>query len=76
MEWMRHVEARYEEGLLRPTEPLALRPGGRVHLIVIRRPDPHRWNLGRLARSAGGEDLALVEQGLADWAPVREKLAP
>jgi predicted DNA-binding antitoxin AbrB/MazE fold protein len=65
---MRAVEASYEEGMLRPDEPLPLRPGERVKLIVVRRPDPSRWNLERLATSATGEDLALAEQGLADWA--------
>ena len=37
---MRHVEAPYEGGLLRPTEPLSLRSGETVELIVLRRPDP------------------------------------
>jgi predicted DNA-binding antitoxin AbrB/MazE fold protein len=63
---MRTIEARYENGLLKPEEPLALRPGERVALIVVRQPDPKRWNLDRLATS-GGEDLALAEQGLAEW---------
>jgi predicted DNA-binding antitoxin AbrB/MazE fold protein len=65
---MRFVEASYEDGLLRPTEPLALRPGEWVNLIIVRRPDPSRWNLDRLARIAHGEDLELAEQGLEDWA--------
>jgi predicted DNA-binding antitoxin AbrB/MazE fold protein len=63
---MRTIEARYENGLLKPEEPLALRPGERVALIVVRQPDPKRWNLDRLAASKG-EDLALAEQGLAEW---------
>jgi len=65
---MRVVEARYEKGLLKPTEPLALRPGERVNLIVVRRADPNRWNLDRLANSGTTEELALAEQGLSDWA--------
>jgi predicted DNA-binding antitoxin AbrB/MazE fold protein len=65
---MRLIEARYEEGLLRPEAPLALKPGERVALIVVRHPDPKRWNLERLAKGAAGEDLALAKQGLADWA--------
>ena len=68
MTFMRFVEARYEDGMLRPTEPLALRPGERVNLIVDRRPDPRRWNLDLLSKIANGDDLALAEQGLADWA--------
>lgn len=68
MKFMRFVKARYEIGLLRPDEPLALRPGEQVSLIVVRRPDPSRWNLDRLAKTANGDDLRLAEQGLADWA--------
>jgi predicted DNA-binding antitoxin AbrB/MazE fold protein len=68
MEFMRLVEARYEKGLLKPTEPLALRPGERVNLIVVRQADPNRWNLDRLANSGTTEELALAEQGLSDWA--------
>ena len=65
---MRFIEARYEEGLLKPETPLELTPGERVALIVVRHPDPERWNLERLARSGTEEDQALAEQGLAGWA--------
>lgn len=65
---MRPVEARYEEGVLRPDEPLPLRPGERVRLIIVRRPGPDRWDLERLAKSGREEDLALAEQGLEQWA--------
>jgi predicted DNA-binding antitoxin AbrB/MazE fold protein len=68
MPFVRAVEALYEDGLLRPSRPLALRPGERVNLIVVRRPDPGRWDLKRLAGAARGEDLKLAEQGLAEWA--------
>jgi predicted DNA-binding antitoxin AbrB/MazE fold protein len=64
---MRLVEARYEEGLLRPETPLTLKPGERVGLIVVRQPDPKRWNLARLAQLGPEEDLALASQGLAEW---------
>lgn len=67
MEIMKLVEARYEKGVLTPTEPLPLRPGERVNLIVVRRPDPNRWNLDRLKKNADEENLALTEQGLTDW---------
>jgi predicted DNA-binding antitoxin AbrB/MazE fold protein len=65
---MRPVEALYEEGLLKPETPLALRSGERVALIVIRLPDPKRWDLERLAKGGAGEDLELASQGLAEWA--------
>lgn len=64
---MKPVEARYDGGLLWPTTPLALRPGERVELIVVRLPDPNRWNLDRLSRRGNAEDQSLAEQGLAEW---------
>jgi predicted DNA-binding antitoxin AbrB/MazE fold protein len=67
---VRLVEAQYEDGVLRPAEPLSLRSGERVNLIVVRRPDPGRWDLAKLAKT-GCED-ALAEQGLADWARALE----
>jgi predicted DNA-binding antitoxin AbrB/MazE fold protein len=70
---MRFIEAHYEEGLLKPEAPLSLRPGERVALIVVRHPDPQRWNLARLAKGGAKEDLALSEQGLADWADMLDE---
>ena len=64
---VRVIQAQYENGVLRPTERLALRPG-EVSLIVVRRLDPGRWDLAKLANTANGEDADLAEQGLADWA--------
>ncbi len=60
---MRPVEARYEDGFLKPAKPLQLRPGERVGIIVVRRPDVARWDLERIAKSAA-EDVALAETGL------------
>ena len=65
---MRVVEARFESGLLRPSRPLALRPGERVHLIVVRQPDPQRWDMARLAKGHSADEAVLTEQGLEDWA--------
>ncbi len=65
---MRIVEARYEDGVLRPAERLGLRAGERVNLIVVRRADARRWDLSRLATTSGEEDRTLAEQGLAEWA--------
>jgi predicted DNA-binding antitoxin AbrB/MazE fold protein len=64
---MRPVEALYENGLLRPAKPLNLRPGERVAVIVLRHPDPARWDLARLGASAE-EDEELAGSGLEDWA--------
>jgi len=65
---MQTVEARYEAGILRPISPLTLLPGEQVRLIVVRRPDPHRWDLARLRDVADVEDRGLAELGLAEWA--------
>jgi predicted DNA-binding antitoxin AbrB/MazE fold protein len=63
---MQPVEACYEAGALRPRRPLALMPGEWVRLIVVRRPDPRRWNLQRLAQ-VDSESASLTEQGLDAW---------
>lgn len=64
---MRVVEAQYDNGVLRPIQHLGLRTGERVNLIVVRRPDPSRWDLDRLAKTAQDEDGDLAEQGLSGW---------
>lgn len=61
------VNARYEDGVLKPEGQLDLRPGERVRLLLLRRSDPARWDLTRLA-SEPREDRALAEAGLAGWA--------
>jgi len=73
MEIMRVIEARYEEGLLKPETPLALTQGERVALIVVRHPDPRRWDLARLAKRGTGGDRVLAEQGLAEWADALDR---
>lgn len=64
---VRPVEARYEDGLLKPERPLPLRAGERVGLILLRRPDSDRWDLGRLSSTAH-EDESLAAAGLDQWA--------
>jgi predicted DNA-binding antitoxin AbrB/MazE fold protein len=63
---MRSVEARYEDGVLKPTEQLDLRPGERVRVLVLRRSDPSRWDMKRLA-SVPNEDVGLASTGLDTW---------
>jgi predicted DNA-binding antitoxin AbrB/MazE fold protein len=64
----RVVEAEYEKGMLKPTTPLALRPGERVHLIVMRQPDAKRWDLSRLSQNPAADEADLTKQGLEAWA--------
>jgi predicted DNA-binding antitoxin AbrB/MazE fold protein len=65
---MRPIQARYDNGLLRPEAPLALEQGERVALIVVRHSERKRWDLDRLARTGADEDLTLAEQGVGEWA--------
>jgi len=67
------IEARFEDGLLRPETPLALALGERVALIVVRQPDPRRWDLDRLAKTGETEDRELAEQGLAEWSEALDR---
>jgi len=69
---MRPVDALYENGLLRPVSPLPLRSGERVALIVVRRPDPRRWDVARLV-GHGDDDRALAEAGLEEWAAALDR---
>lgn len=64
---MQPIEAQYEDGLLKPTKPLPLRPGEQVGIILVRRPDPKRWDLTKLAATVL-EDEDLMSAGLNDWA--------
>lgn len=70
---MRPIEAVYEDGLLKPEAPLALMQGERVSLFIVRHSDPKRWDLERLAKTGLEEDLALAQQGLAEWVAALEE---
>jgi predicted DNA-binding antitoxin AbrB/MazE fold protein len=65
---MRAVGARYEDGFLKPDDPLPLKPGEHVRIVIHREPDPARWDLQRLFRTGSREDRELAEAGLGDWA--------
>ncbi len=70
---MATVEADFEDGVLRPTKPLLLRKGERVRLLVLRKPDPARWDLERLA-SISKDDIDLAEAGMDSWAQSLDEL--
>lgn len=63
---MKVIEAEFNDGALRPMRRLLLHPGERVGIVIVRRPDPLRWDLARLSKVVSGED-ALTEAGLAEW---------
>lgn len=66
MQVMRAIEAEFENGFLKLTQPLPLRPGERVSLVVLRKADPQRWNLQKLAVTTH-EDDELARAGLGEW---------
>jgi predicted DNA-binding antitoxin AbrB/MazE fold protein len=66
------VEASYENGLLKPAKPLPLTEGEQVRVIVVRKSDPKRWNLKKIAALSEPEDVHLAEAGLDDWAATLE----
>ena len=67
------IEAEYENGVLRPMRRLPLRPGERVGIVVLRHPDPARWDLARLGKHSGDDEQKLAEEGLADWAAALDR---
>jgi len=69
---MELIEAEFENGVLRPLRRLSLRPGERVGIVVVRRPDRARWDLDRLSKGSG-DDEKLAKEGLADWAAALDR---
>jgi len=63
---MEVIEAEFNDGVLRPMRRLTLRPGERVGIVVVRRPDPSRWDLPRLSKIPPDEST-LTEAGLTEW---------
>jgi predicted DNA-binding antitoxin AbrB/MazE fold protein len=72
LRFVKPVEASYENGLLRPAKPLPLAEGEQVRLIVVRKSDPKRWDIKKIAALSDPEDLQLAETGLDDWATTLE----
>ena len=72
VEGMELIEADFEGGVLRPKHPLRLRPGERVGIVIVRRPDASRWDLGRLSKSVAADEQ-LAEEGLEDWASALDR---
>jgi predicted DNA-binding antitoxin AbrB/MazE fold protein len=70
---MRIIEAEFENGVLRPIRRLPLRPGERVGIVVVRRPDPARWDLERLSKAATADEEKLAEEGLGAWADALDR---
>jgi len=70
---MEIIEAEFRDGVLRPVRRLSLRPGERVGIVVVRRPDPARWDLQRLSHAVGADEKRLAEEGLDEWADALDR---
>lgn len=68
---MIHVDAIYDHGILRPTEPLTLPEGARVHLRVEEQTIPSEVN----SQPANGELPTLLER-LKDFVGTVDNLPP
>ena len=68
MESIPSFQAEYRDGILRPDRPLALEPGEKVAVIIVRRAQGSRWDLARIAATSAGVDAELAAGGLVDWA--------
>jgi predicted DNA-binding antitoxin AbrB/MazE fold protein len=64
---MRTFLVRYEDGVLKPAEPLPFVPGEDLNVTLVRPPDPKRWDLARLAEPPSDDERYLTESGLGSW---------
>lgn len=68
------IEAEFENGMLRPMVRLPLQPGERVGIVLVRRPDPSRWDLDRLSKGCGSDELSeMTAEGMAEWAEALDR---
>ena len=70
---MEIIEAEFDNGVLRPLRRLQLRPGERVGIVVVRRPDAARWDLARLSKAVSADEEILAETGLGAWADALDR---
>ena len=64
---MRTFEVLYEDGVLKPEQPLPFSPGQKLNVTVVGQPDPKRWDLARLAEPPSNDEKYLTETGLKEW---------
>jgi predicted DNA-binding antitoxin AbrB/MazE fold protein len=64
---MRVYEVRYEDGVLKPKEPLPFPFGEILRVTLVRSPDPKRWERWEKAVAQTQEEKHLTESGLDEW---------
>jgi predicted DNA-binding antitoxin AbrB/MazE fold protein len=66
---IRQLDAIYEDGVLRPLEPLPLQNAQRVKIIVSMPPDEGQWKDSNRSH----RDLELLEKAKAEVASMKER---
>jgi predicted DNA-binding antitoxin AbrB/MazE fold protein len=70
---MKTFAMRYEDGVLKPSNPLPLSPGENVEVVLIGPTDPRLKNLQRFAADHGEELDFLTSVGLEEWSAMLGK---
>jgi predicted DNA-binding antitoxin AbrB/MazE fold protein len=73
MSLMRTFEVLYEDGVLKPEQPLPFSPGQKLNITVVFPSDPKRWDLARLAEPPSDDEKYLTEAGLKEWADMLDE---
>ena len=63
---MRTFEVLYEDGVLKPEQPLPFSPGQKLNVTVVSPPDPKKWDLARLAEPPSDDEKYLTDSGLKE----------
>jgi predicted DNA-binding antitoxin AbrB/MazE fold protein len=63
----------FEDGVLKPDEPLPLAPGQSVQVMLLSPPDPDRWKRWEAAPFQTDEEKWLTESGMEEWAEMLDK---
>jgi predicted DNA-binding antitoxin AbrB/MazE fold protein len=69
---MRTFEVRYEDGVLKPKEPLPFSSGEKLSVTLVRPSDPKRWERWENASAQTEEEKYLVGSGLDAWSAALE----
>jgi predicted DNA-binding antitoxin AbrB/MazE fold protein len=70
---MKTFAVRYEDGVLKPKEPLPFVPGQSLEVVVLGPADPRLKNLERFAAEHAEELDYLTEAGLQEWVAMLEE---
>jgi len=70
---MRTFAVLFEDGVLKPKEPLPLSPGQSLKVVLVSPSDPRWENLERFAATNAAELDFLTNAGLKEWTEMLEK---